>query len=155
MGTWFKKTGIKYLSMQDSAIEINFVFSIVYMDIIKWFQDLARVRCCYIESMFLRNAASGFMIWGYGKDGRKLLSSYLSAEIASRCRGFVDVSEKKIGMSYFIKHANKHVKVYHFLDPEVKPPLLICVGSKIPAGQLEANIARLNLTEGIDYYHFS
>jgi hypothetical protein len=33
--------------------------------------------------------------------------------------------------------------------------MIICVASKRAGGELETNIKRLNMLEGIDYYHFS
>jgi len=118
-------------------------------------QDLARVRASYFEKMIMNNEtwSKGFTCWGYGKDGRKFVSSYLSAECASKLDCFVDVDEKKIGMQYYIKSCKKHVLVKHF--SEAVAPMIICVGSKHTQGALEQNIQTLNLREGIDYYHFS
>ena len=92
-----------------------------------------------------------FTIWGYGRDGRKIIN-LLSPAMAHRLVAFCDVDPKKVGRTYFIQGIRKHVPVIHYT--EATPPLLICVGSKRFGGDLEANIAFLNLKEGVDYYHF-
>ncbi len=91
-----------------------------------------------------------FTVWGYGNYGKKFVNR-LGKEAASRVVAFCDVDPHKIGMKYYITSCKKHVPIVHFLD--AKPPLIICVASKRAVG-LEENIKKLNLREGVDYYHF-
>lgn len=92
-----------------------------------------------------------FTIWGYGRDGRKIVN-LLSDTIAHRLTAFCDVDPNKVGRTYFLRAIRKHVPVIHYTD--AVPPLLICVGSKRFGGNVELNIASRGLKEGVDYYHF-
>ena len=115
--------------------------------------DLNLARMGYIERQILMKPEwEKFTIWGNGRDGRKFINS-LSKEAAARVIAFCDVDVKKVGRSYFIQSCRKHVPVIHFSD--AKPPMIICVASKRLGGLLEENIKTLNMTEGVDYYHFS
>jgi hypothetical protein len=95
---------------------------------------------------------TGFCIWGYGKDGRKVLNM-LSDEFAAKVVSFCDVSLKKIGTEYYSIRDKRRIPVVHF--SKAVGPFLICVGSKRTKGELENNIDSLNLLEGFDYIHFS
>ena len=44
------------------------------------------------------------------------------------------------------------IPVIHF--SQAPPPFITCVGLNRTEGAFEANLASLNLREGIDYYHF-
>ena len=43
--------------------------------------------------------------------------------------------------------------VHHFRDATA--PIVCCVAMGRTAGQFEANVRSLGLTEGVDYYHFN
>lgn len=115
--------------------------------------DLNTVRRGYIERRVLSLPEwSSFTVWGYGKDGRKFVNT-LSKEIAEKVTAFCDVDPGKVGMTYYIRSCKKHIPVVHFMD--ATPPIIICVASKRTGGELEENIKKLGIVEGIDYYHFS
>lgn len=114
--------------------------------------DLQVARLPYLQRRVLSLPNwKQFTIWGYGKDGRKFITR-LPKEIAAQVVAFCDVDVNKIGMTYFIQSCRKHVPVISYT--EAKPPMIICVASKRAQGGLEENIRQLNMTEGVDYYHF-
>lgn len=112
---------------------------------------LMDVRVEALENRVLKNWET-FSIWGAGRDGRKLFGA-LSLENKKKLVAFCDVDVKKIGKDYHQAYTNLKVPVVHF--SQVKPPLIICVSLDRTDGQFEANLASLNLVEGVDYFHFN
>ena len=47
----------------------------------------------------------------------------------------------------------KKIPIIHF--SEAQSPIICCVAMGRTNGQFEANVASLNLKEGVDYWHFS
>lgn len=113
--------------------------------------DLQKVRILYLQQRILEHWES-FSIWGYGRDGRKFLN-LLSENNARKVACFCDVSSKKVGKTYFSSKLRVYLPIIHY--SEIKAPFIVCVGSKIPGGLLEANIRQGNFIEGVDYFHFS
>ncbi|XP_053626911.2 queuosine-tRNA galactosyltransferase-like [Cherax quadricarinatus] len=97
-----------------------------------------------------------FTIWNAGKQGRKFFRSLLP-ENQEKVTAFCDVDVKKIGSFYTYEESWKKIKpkvpIIHF--KEAKPPLIICMKMELTDGVFEANLASVNLKEGIDYFHFS
>lgn len=94
--------------------------------------------------------ASGFSIWGAGKEGRRLYRS-LSEHARARVRAFCDVDARKMAAGYTHHESGAHVPVVHFR--EARAPLLLCV--KDFDGEFAANLASLGLEDGVGYLHFS
>ena len=90
-----------------------------------------------------------FSIWGAGRDGRDFFKA-LPPKLRGRVREFCDVDPDKVGTTY--QYYEWEVPVVHFRD--VRPPFITCVALDRTDGAFEANLASLNLIEGIDYYHF-
>lgn len=112
--------------------------------------DLQKVRISYLQQRVLDHW-DNFSIWGYGRDGRRFLN-LLSEKNARKVVSFCDVDFNKIGRSYFSSIIREYIPIIHFRD--VKPPFIVCVGSKKAGGFLEKNIEECNFIEGIDYFHF-
>lgn len=116
-------------------------------------QDLQRVRAFYLEAMVLSTHAwQSFQVWGSGKDGRKFLK-LVSRECAARVSRFLEVDEAKIGTKYFCRETGRHIPIVHYKDAS-DAPIIICVASKRAGGDLEKNVASLNLREGVHFLHF-
>ncbi|XP_070581001.1 queuosine-tRNA galactosyltransferase-like [Ptychodera flava] len=98
-----------------------------------------------------------FTIWNAGKEGRKFYRA-LNEDNQKKVVAFCDVDIKKITKGVYIYEESKEqpkprVPIIHFSD--AKPPFIICVKLDLTGGNFEANLASLNLTEGINYYHFN
>lgn len=114
--------------------------------------DLQRVRIKYLQRMLLsQDKWKEFTIWGAGKDGKKFLGM-LQEECAEQVVAFCDVDEKKIGRMYYCQRNKRHIPIIHYLN--AKSPIIICVASKRTSGELEKNISKLQIIEGVDYFHF-
>jgi ribonuclease P protein subunit RPP14 len=114
--------------------------------------DLQCVRIEYLQRMILsQNKWKEFTIWGAGKDGKKFLS-LLQNEFAKQVVAFCDVDDKKIGRMYYCQRNKRHIPIINYLM--AKSPIIICVASKRTSGELEKNISKLQIIEGIDYFHF-
>lgn len=114
--------------------------------------DLQRIRIEYLQRMILcQEKWTEFTIWGAGKDGKRFLN-LLSENISRQVIAFCDVDEKKIGRQYYCQRNRRHIPIISYLD--AKAPIIICVASKRTFGELEKNISKLKLQEGVDYYHF-
>lgn len=98
----------------------------------------------------------GFCIWNAGREGRRLYRA-LRPELRDLVREFCDVDEKKLALGYYDDHATgseRRIPVVHF--SRATPPLLLCVKYDLAGdGAFEKNLASLNLTEGVDFLHFS
>ncbi|KAJ3614884.1 hypothetical protein NHX12_018453 [Muraenolepis orangiensis] len=81
-----------------------------------------------------------FTIWNAGKQGRKLYRSLISAN-QKKVRAFCDVDENKIQKGF-----------YTYEDSKERPKPRI---PDMTEGVLEENLKSLQLTEGVDYYHFN
>lgn len=112
--------------------------------------DLQKVRISYLQQRVLDHWEI-FSIWGYGRDGRRFLK-LLSEKNSRKVNSFCDVDIKKVGRSYFSSVTRVHIPIVHYRD--VRPPFIVCVGSKKAGGFLEKNIEECNFIEGRDYFHF-
>jgi hypothetical protein len=101
---------------------------------------------------------SGFYIWGAGRDGR-LVFTMLGAEFRARVLGFFDVDANKIKQGFHHDLIRPVVLGIEnpclFDDASVlaRKPFVVCVAMGRTNGELEANIARLRGSEGVDYWH--
>ncbi|WAQ96512.1 B3GNL-like protein [Mya arenaria] len=98
-----------------------------------------------------------FTIWNAGKQGRKLYRS-LSPENQAKVIAFCDVDENKIKKGFYTYEDSKmkpkpKIPVMHFKD--ARPPFVICVKMGLTEGVFEENLASLNITEGVDFFHFN
>lgn len=91
-----------------------------------------------------------FTIWGAGRDGKDLFKM-LSPKYRARVEAMCDIDPKKIKQGYHNKQLKTTIPVVHF--SQAKPPIVCCVAMD-RGGEFEANLALLNLVEGVDYYHF-
>ncbi|CAM9867567.1 unnamed protein product, partial [Phaeothamnion confervicola] len=112
---------------------------------------LQRARIPYLERRVLSGWPQGFTIWGYGRDGRRFFSD-LSPAAADSVVAFCDVAAARVGMTHFCPRTRRRIPIVHF--SAARPPLIVCVGSKIFGGEVERNVATLDMREGADYYHF-
>ncbi|XP_074649398.1 queuosine-tRNA galactosyltransferase-like [Tubulanus polymorphus] len=98
-----------------------------------------------------------FTIWNAGKQGRRLYRT-LTPENRKKVKMFCDVDDKKIekGIYRFEGSPEKskpEIPIVHFT--QLKPPVIICMKLDLTCGCFEENLESLNLTEGIDYFHFN
>eukprot|EP00075_Anas_platyrhynchos_P038111 XP_027327364.1 UDP-GlcNAc:betaGal beta-1,3-N-acetylglucosaminyltransferase-like protein 1 isoform X3 [Anas platyrhynchos] len=113
-----------------------------------------RVR--FLEDRVLSSWTS-FTIWNAGKQGKKLYRS-LSPANRKKVTAFCDVDEKKITRGFYTFEESEErpkpkIPICHFR--EATPPFIICVKLDLTGGAFETNLNMLNLTEGVDYYHFN
>ncbi|XP_013387422.1 UDP-GlcNAc:betaGal beta-1,3-N-acetylglucosaminyltransferase-like protein 1 [Lingula anatina] len=100
---------------------------------------------------------SAFTIWNAGKQGRKLYRS-LQPHNQNKVLMLCDVDKKKTDKGVYTYEESKcipkpKIPIVHFT--RAKPPFIICVKQDMTGGQLEENLASLQLTEGKDYIHFN
>ncbi|XP_077979657.1 queuosine-tRNA galactosyltransferase-like [Glandiceps talaboti] len=100
---------------------------------------------------------SSFTIWNAGKQGRKFYRA-LTQENKKKVKAFCDVDDKKISKGYYtfeesVETPKPKVPIVHFTA--AAKPFIICVKLDLTGGNFEANLASLNLEEGLDYYHFN
>lgn len=123
---------------------------------------LMRVRVRHFEQQILDPSSpfhlpnwAQFTIWG-GRTARTVYRA-LSPAVQPRVQAFCDIAEGKAGSTYMdqsIPHAQRRkIPVVHWKS--AKPPLLLCVSLDRTDGEFEANLASLNLREGIDYFQFT
>ncbi|XP_054718209.1 UDP-GlcNAc:betaGal beta-1,3-N-acetylglucosaminyltransferase-like protein 1 [Uloborus diversus] len=98
-----------------------------------------------------------FTIWNAGKQGRKFFRS-LSQVNRLKVQAFCDVDFKKLEKGVYIHEESKllpkpKIPIVHFTKAD--PPFILCIKIDMTGGNFEKNLTSLNLTEGIDYYHFS
>jgi hypothetical protein len=85
----------------------------------------------------------------------------LDEEHRKKVVGLCDVDEKKIAKGKYtcemitdpVTGKPLTVPIMHFNDAQ--PPFVICVKLALTQGGFEKNLSSLNLTEGVDYFHFS
>jgi len=65
---------------------------------------------------------------------------------------FCDINPKKVGTTYHCRETKRNVPIVHFTQPQA--PLICCVAMGRTDGELEANIAKMNLLEGENFWHF-
>ncbi|KAG0412002.1 hypothetical protein HPB47_010862 [Ixodes persulcatus] len=100
---------------------------------------------------------TSFTIWNAGKQGRRFYRS-LDPENRRKVLAFCDVDEKKIAKGVYIYEESEEVPrprvpIVHFTA--ASPPLVVCMKMDLTDGSFEANLASLNLKEGVDYIHFA
>ncbi|KAM7297568.1 UDP-GlcNAc:betaGal beta-1,3-N-acetylglucosaminyltransferase-like protein 1 [Ixodes scapularis] len=100
---------------------------------------------------------TSFTIWNAGKQGRRFYRS-LDPENRRKVLAFCDVDEKKIAKGVYIYEESKaiprpRVPIVHFTAAST--PLVVCMKMDLTDGSFEANLASLNLKEGVDYIHFA
>ncbi|CAN8002250.1 unnamed protein product, partial [Ixodes hexagonus] len=100
---------------------------------------------------------TSFTIWNAGKQGRRFYRS-LDPENRKKVLAFCDVDEKKIAKGVYIYEESEampkpRIPIVHFTS--AKMPLVVCMKMDLTSGSFEANLASLNLKEGIDYVHFA
>ncbi|XP_041961154.1 UDP-GlcNAc:betaGal beta-1,3-N-acetylglucosaminyltransferase-like protein 1 isoform X1 [Alosa sapidissima] len=98
-----------------------------------------------------------FTIWNAGKQGRKLYRSLTPAN-QKKVKFFCDVDENKIKKGFYTYEDSKErpkpkIPVMHFKDSSA--PYIVCVKLDMTGGVLEENLHSMQLTEGVDYYHFN
>ena len=98
-----------------------------------------------------------FTIWNAGKQGKRFYRS-LSETNRKKVQAFCDVDIRKIDKGVYVYENCKirpkpTIPIVHFTN--AKPPFIICVKLNLTGGQLESNLASLNLQEGTDYIHFN
>lgn len=115
-----------------------------------------KIRMEYIQKQVLCKWES-FTIWNAGKQGKKFYRN-LSTANQKKVAAFCDVDSKKIKCGAYIYHESKEkikptVPIVHFQS--AKPPFIICMKLDLTGGEFEKNLASLNLTEGVDFFHFN
>ncbi|ETV95564.1 hypothetical protein H310_11005 [Aphanomyces invadans] len=111
---------------------------------------LLRTRLESLERRVLSTWPS-FTIWGCGRDGKAVFNE-LSIESKRKVAAFCDVNEKKIGTKHHDQVTRLNIPIIHF--SEAVPPIICCVSMGRTDGELEANVRSLNLTEGVNFWHF-
>ncbi|KAG7270767.1 hypothetical protein CRUP_019407 [Coryphaenoides rupestris] len=94
-------------------------------------ETIWKFRVDFLQERVLSQWES-FTIWNAGKQGRKLYRS-LSLANQKKVRAFCDVDENKIQKAFYTYEDSKDMT----------------------EGVLEENLKSLQLTEGVDYYHFN
>lgn len=115
-----------------------------------------KLRVAALERRILANWKA-FTIWNAGKQGRRLFRS-MAVENRKKVVAFCDVDAKKLAKgSYTYEDSESFPKIripiIHFRDAIA--PFIICVKLDLTDNNFENNLASLNLTEGIDYFHFN
>ncbi|CAL8354729.1 unnamed protein product [Boreogadus saida] len=119
-------------------------------------ETIWKLRVDFLQERVLSQWES-FTIWNAGKQGRKLYRS-LSPANQKKVRAFCDVDENKIQKGFYTYQDSKErpkprIPVLHYR--EASSPFIICVKLDMTEGVLENNLKSLQLTEGVDYYHFN
>jgi glycosyltransferase involved in cell wall biosynthesis len=116
-------------------------------------KNLLRVKVQAFERRELQTEpwSLGFTIWGNGRDGKDFLKA-LSPAGRVLVSKFADVDPAKIKRGYHNPSLGVTLPVIHF--SQAVPPVVICVAMD-RGGELEANVASMGWTEGVDYWHFS
>lgn len=104
---------------------------------VKGFEDLV---------LTLPSWKDGFSIWNSGRDGKEVYKR-LSQKARALVRAWGDIDPKKIGKLQQERH------VVHF--SELQPPIACCVALEREGREFEANLASLNLRQGVDYVHLT
>ncbi|EGD81636.1 hypothetical protein PTSG_02352 [Salpingoeca rosetta] len=118
---------------------------------------IRQVRAHALQRQVLRYPpwSSGFAIWGAGKNGR-LLYKLLDPAVQAKVKYFADIDPKKVGGKYNDHGPNKKHLV-RSIDirgvEDLEPPFITCVAMD-RGNAFETLLAKMGLTEGIDYYLF-
>ena len=104
---------------------------------------LMKVKVGYFETFAKANLTQGFMIWGSGRDGKDFFRN-LSEEGRKLVLNFVEISPKKIGLSY---EGKKILGI-----EAVKPPFVCCVAIGKNNG-IEEKLEPYQA--GVDYYQIT
>ena len=107
-------------------------------------RTLLSVRVKAFEELVLEKQEwkNGFSIWGCGRDGKDVYKC-LSESARMSLIAWGDVHPRKIGN---VLHGKP---IVHF--SQLKPPIACCVALDREGRDFEANLASLNLREGVDY----
>lgn len=98
-----------------------------------------------------------FTIWNAGKQGRRFFRS-LSEENRKKVVAFCDVDAKKLAKGAYTHEDSQispkvKIPIVHF--KVAAPPFIICIKLNLTGDSFENNLSSLNLTEGVDYFHFN
>lgn len=89
-----------------------------------------------------------FSVWGAGRDAKAFLSC-LSEESQRKVAAVAEIDPAKIGTVFDSAAALKvRAPIVHWR--EVKAPVVVCVARGRTGGELEANVRKVGLREGID-----
>ncbi|CAF1215247.1 unnamed protein product [Adineta ricciae] len=130
-----------------------------WFDRLGGFDEIARVnylRIKEIQTNVIDNLQR-LTIWNAGKQGRKFYRS-LNDDNKRKVIGFCDMDPKKITKGFYTdelsegKH-KRRIPIIHF--SQATPPIIICVKLGLTNNDFEANLASLNIREGVDYWLFS
>lgn len=88
-----------------------------------------------------------FSVWGAGRDAKAFLSC-LSERSQRKIVAVADVNPVKIGTMFHSANLSVHAPIVHWKD--IKAPVVVCVARGRTGGELEANVRKAGLREGID-----
>lgn len=103
---------------------------------------------------------TSFTIWNAGRQGRKFYR-LISKSSRSKVTAFCDIDMKKIAQKFYtcelirdeITGKPLKVPIVHFTSAQ--PPYVLCMKLDFTRGEFEKNLNSLDLTEGIDFFHFN
>jgi len=110
---------------------------------------LLKIKIRALERRVLRHWPI-FAIWGAGRDGHAFFQE-LDEEYRGRIVHYGDVDPSKIKTGFH--DSGKILPIVHI--SQIFVPFVVCVAMGRTGGELEANIAKLGLEEGRDYWHFN
>jgi hypothetical protein len=88
-----------------------------------------------------------FSVWGAGRDAKAFLSC-LTEKSQRKVIAVAEIDPSKIGTVFDSAALNVHAPIMHW--QEVKAPVVVCVARGRTGGELEANVRKAGLREGID-----
>ena len=107
---------------------------------------LRRVRARAFEERVLCGWPR-FSVWGAGRDAKAFLSC-LSVRSQRKVAAIAEVDPAKIGTMFDSAALNVRAPIVQFM--EVQAPVVVCVARGRTGGELEANVRKVGLTEGVD-----